>query len=260
MVDISFKYKVLLLGSAGVGKTSLLLRFVNDVFKEDYSATIGAQFLSKEVNLGLDENNEETKCQLNLWDIAGQTRFFDLRTTFYRGAHGALLIFDLTRKETLEDLNVWIKEMTPVLGTDLPILIIGNKLDLKKERKIKINEGKNFAKERKTLYLETSAATNENVEQAFWELARLIAAKEGKIKIPNKVVKQKVKKAGKEKGGASYIVKSKVKAYIKSQGMNTGGDLLSGNVMNRKIIAILDKAIEHATTSGRKTVQPEDIK
>lgn len=257
---VAFKFKILLMGAAGVGKTSLLFRFVNDMFNDDYAATIGAQFITKNVNLGLKDLDDD-EATLNIWDIAGQKRYIDLRTTFYRGAHGALLIFDLTRHETFKEVEDWYLEMTPVLGEEFPMLLIGNKSDLIDElgEAIDSAEIQKYAEDKGSYYIETSAKTGKNVEKAFWELARDVAAKEVGLKIPKKVIKKKIKIAAKEKGGASYIVKGKVRQYIKSNGCKTSSELLDGNVLNRIIGEILDNAIARARANGRNTVLTIDI-
>jgi len=192
---ISFKYKILLLGAAAVGKTSLLYRFVNNEFKKDYHATIGASFLTKDVKISLDDLNGD-KIQLIIWDVAGQPKFVDLRTTFYRGSNGALLIFDLTRKNTFKEINVWHSEMTKALEKDIPFVLLGNKSDLIKKKGVKINrnEAKSFAKTKNSIYIETSAKTGKNVEKAFLTLTRFIATRESGIITAKKKAKKAPKK------------------------------------------------------------------
>ena len=238
---INFKYKVLLIGPAAVGKTSLLHRFVDGVFKQDYAATIGAQFLTKEIE----------DSQLNLWDIGGQPRFLDLRTTFYRGTHGALLVFDLTRKETFEELNHWHFEMVKTLNREVPFVLIGNKLDLVKSRRaISKKASEKFAKERNSIYIETSALSGENVEEAFIELTRLIANRVDGQEIPKEVLKKALSK---------NFVKIRVRNYFKSQGFDIEDAVVDGNVLIKKINNIIDKAIENAKAAERIVIKPEDL-
>ena len=251
-MTVIYKFKCLLIGAPAVGKTSLMHRFVDDVFSKNYAATIGAQFLTKSLKLSPDKENDD-EAQLNLWDIAGQPRFLDLRTTFYRGTDGALIIFDLSRENTFEEISVWHSEMAQTLNREIPFILIGNKSDLK--RKVKANEAKKFAKERNSLYLETSAKTGKNVEDAFLELTRLIAASKEGIDLPKKALRKAIKK----KGGDSFIVKSKVKEYIKSNGCNSSRDIIDGDALNNVIIKILDKAIARTKANGRKTVKGKDI-
>ena len=251
---ISFKFKALMLGAPSVGKTSLVYRFVDNSFKKDYSATIGAQFLTKKVEFTPDTPNDDI-AQINIWDIGGSSNFIDLRTTFYTGASGALLIFDLTREKTLEELNKWHSEMTQVITKEIPIVIIGNKVDLlKKKKSAKIrSKAKAFAKKKKSIYIETSAKTGENVENVFFDLTRLMAGLDA-IKTAKKAKKKKPKK-----GREFYIVKSRIKGYIKSKGCSTAKTVLNGERLNEIIKEILDKAISSAKADGRKTVHPNDI-
>ena len=246
---IIYKYKILILGSPAVGKTSLLNRFVKEEFKVDYRTTIGAKFLTKEIVVS-GEKGEENAVLLSLWDVGGQSTFIDLRTTFYRGANGALIVFDLIRGKTFEEVDTWHKEMCSTLKTKLPFVLIGNKSDLiKKEgRKVNIKDPKKFAKDRKSVYIETSAKTGMNVERAFKELTRIIAETKGSEDVDLKKMKSE-----------AFFIKSKIREYIKSKGYQTSTDLIDGNVLNEIILEILDKAIAKTMVDGRNTVQPNDF-
>jgi len=254
-MTIILKSKIVLLGAAAVGKTSLLLRFVNDVFNSDYAATIGAKFLSKEIELGLI--NRDEKAQLTIWDIAGQPRFEDLRTTFYRGASGALLIYDLTRENTFDELETWYRELTNVLSEDTPIVLIGNKLDLvqKGDRAVDPEKAQTFAKSKNMIYIETSAKTGNNVDEAFFKLTQLIALKSGVIKKSD--ISKKAPTYKEEIG--NFLVKTRVYDYLKSKGVRISSDLLEGPILHARILEILDNAIERAKKNKRKTVQPKDL-
>ncbi|KKK42259.1 hypothetical protein LCGC14_0604100 [marine sediment metagenome] len=248
-MSIIYKFKVLILGPPAVGKTSLLHRFVDKEFKVDYTATIGATFLTKEIKIS-DEKADENTAQLSLWDVGGQHNFRDLRTTFYRGANGALIVFDLIREITFDEIAAWKSEMQETLMKDIPFVLIGNKSDLIKTegRKVKITLAKKFAKENNSHYIETSAKTGLNVEKAFRELTRIIAENEGGSDVDLKKVKAE-----------AFFVKSKVKSYIKSEGYQTSSDLLYGNVLNEIIINMLDKAISNSKKDGRNSILPKDI-
>jgi small GTP-binding protein len=250
MGNVIYKYKILILGSPAVGKTSLLHRFVSDEFLVDHHSTIGAKFSTKEIKISEDKANNNT-AQLSLWDVGGQPSYLNIRTTFYRGAHGALIVFDLIREKTFKEIKDWQREMHDTLSKDIPFIIIGNKSDLIKRegRKININDAKKFAKKKNSVYIETSAKTGLNVEKAFRELTRIIAEKEG-------VKDVSLKKAKAE----AFFIKSKVRDYIKSVGYKTSSDLVGGNVLNDLIIDILDKAIANAKADRRKTVQPKDFR
>ncbi len=208
---IIYKFKVLILGSPAVGKTSLLNRFVKEEFKVDYHTTIGAKFLTKEIIVSGDKGDENT-AQLSLWDVGGQSAFIDLRTTFYRGANGALIVFDLIREKTFNEVETWQEEMYRTLNKEIPFVLIGNKSDLiKKEgRKVNIIDAKRFAKDKKSVYIETSAKTGMNVEKAFRELTRIIAGQKGSEDIDLRKMKSE-----------AFFIKSKIREYFKSKGYKT---------------------------------------
>jgi len=175
-----FRFKLILCGAAAVGKTTLFHQFISGEFNLDYTATVGVQFLTKTIILD-DEIKKEV--HLALWDIAGQPRYVDLRTTFYRGAHGVLLIYDITREETFDELDLWLLELRTVLSEEVPILLIGNKFDLieEKGRQIESERVEDYSKEKKMFYVETSAKTGENVKEAFFGLSRrMISLNQGK--------------------------------------------------------------------------------
>jgi len=169
-----FLFKVVLIGEGGVGKTSTLNRFVKNQFQEQYILTIGANFLKKEVKF------KKTTVNLIIWDMAGQSRFASFRKNFYTDTSGALLIFDLTRADTYYKLENWIKELNESAG-EIPFVLIGNKCDLLEDlgRSIDPIKTEEFARNRNSIYIETSAKTGENVEEAFKELTRRMAESKG---------------------------------------------------------------------------------
>jgi len=171
---MEYQFKIILLGPGAVGKTSLLNRFVKNLFTTSYHMTMGVDFLKKELKI------EKGTAILNIWDIAGQDRFKFMRKNFYRGALGALLIFDLTREDTYNQLKEkWYPEMTQFLSKDIPFLLIGNKLDIIQEIGAVLDSdmARKYAESKGSIYIETSAKTGENVEEAFLELTRRVASK-----------------------------------------------------------------------------------
>lgn len=169
------KVKVCFIGDAGVGKTSLIKRFVLDVFDDRYIATIGTKVTKKIVEV--DDRGNNVKVMMLVWDIMGQKGFRELlREAYFFGAHGAIAVCDLTNKETLEELRYWIKALTDVAG-DVPIVFCGNKVDLENERVVKEQDVQELAAKYKARAYVTSAKTGQNVEAAFKELALGIAAK-----------------------------------------------------------------------------------
>lgn len=162
-------HKVIIVGPSAVGKTSLLNRFVHNEFVLKYKMTIGVDFLTKTVEY------QPTKfVKLHIWDIGGQERFKFLHRSFYEGASGALLVFDLSRQNTFSGMKTWLSEMQSIMKNNIPKVILGNKTDLLPEigQIINRSEAERYAKNKDCFYIETSAKTGENVEKAFIELTQ----------------------------------------------------------------------------------------
>jgi small GTP-binding protein len=169
----SYKLKVLLCGPAGVGKTSLIMRFIKSKFQNDYKLTVGVDILTKDVELAGDNI-----CTLSIWDIGGQERFSFIRSTFYKGAAGALLVFDLSRAATWDEIKNWRAEVKQFAG-DIPFVLIGNKLDLLADvgEVIDRDEARAYAESQGSVYIETSAKDNTNVDDAFITLTKRIVGR-----------------------------------------------------------------------------------
>ena len=164
--------KVVMIGAGGSGKTALVNRFLTQKFSEEYIVTIGSQFAVKTVALH-GNNGRNVVVKLLVWDLAGQQRFDFIRGSYYRGSKGALLVFDTTRKSTWVELPKWIKETEDALGERIPIILLANKVDLAEERVITTEMAEEFVQEHNLNgYLETSALTGQNVEEAFYLLAK----------------------------------------------------------------------------------------
>ena len=168
-----YKYKITLFGPGGVGKTSLLLRYIKDYFREGLKKTIGSTFLIKDVDI--DGKN----VRLLLWDIGGQPQFHKLRTIYFKGSNGALGVFDLSSSQTLLKIPGWISSIKKTVKKTIPMLLLGNKVDL--EREVDREEAEDLAKRLGCEYLETSAKTGENVEKAFEIVARACLKEAGEI-------------------------------------------------------------------------------
>jgi len=164
---MEFSFKVIIVGPSAVGKTSLLNRFVHNQFDLSYRLTLGVDFLTKTV-----EYEKSKLAKLQIWDIGAQERFKFLHRSFYEGAFGALVVFDLSRQQTFSGMKTWVSEMHSILNDNIPKVIIGNKSDLIPEigQIIDKNEVEEYTKNEGCLYIETSAKTGENVENAFLEL------------------------------------------------------------------------------------------
>ena len=168
-----YKYKITLFGPGGVGKTSLLLRYIKDYFREGLKKTIGSTFLIKDVDI------DGKSVRLLLWDIGGQPQFHKLRTIYFKGSNGALGVFDLSSSQTLLKIPGCIRYIKKTVKKTIPMLLLGNKVDL--EREIEREEAEDLAKRLGCEYLETSAKTGENVEKAFEIVARACLKEAGEI-------------------------------------------------------------------------------
>jgi len=166
-----YLFKFLVIGSAGTGKSCLLHQFIDSSFKEDSSHTIGVEFGSKIVAVG------GKTVKLQIWDTAGQERFRSVTRSYYRGAAGALLVYDVTSRETFNCLANWLSDARTLASPAIVILLVGNKKDLEEEREVTFMEAARFAQENGLMFLETSAKTGESVEEAFLKCSKNILAK-----------------------------------------------------------------------------------
>jgi small GTP-binding protein len=160
--------KVVLLGDSGVGKSSIVLRFVADNFKSDAEATIGASYMGKILQFN------EKMIKFNIWDTAGQERYHSLAKMYYRDANAAIMVYDITKKGSFDGLKRWHKELTEFGPKDIAVIIAGNKEDLVESEAVSPEEAQTFARSIGALYKKTSAKTNYGVEQIFRDLANKI--------------------------------------------------------------------------------------
>ncbi|NHI93682.1 MAG: GTP-binding protein [Candidatus Lokiarchaeota archaeon] len=165
-----YVFKILLLGDGGVGKTSLLRRYIDNTFEPDYKSTIGVQFMTKVVE------TEDTTTKLVIWDVAGQSKFTSYRHLYYKDAEGIILIYDMTRPKTFENLPIWIEDALKHTAKNTKIALLGNKADLEDKRVVSRRHGEIFSKSNPNIVLfeETSAKTGENVNNAYMALVRVI--------------------------------------------------------------------------------------
>ncbi|KAJ1105584.1 hypothetical protein NDU88_002989 [Pleurodeles waltl] len=166
-----FLFKFLVIGSAGTGKSCLLHQFIENKFKQDSNHTIGVEFGSRVVNVG------GKSVKLQIWDTAGQERFRSVTRSYYRGAAGALLVYDITSRETYNALTNWLTDARTLASPNIAIILCGNKKDLDADREVTFLEASRFAQESELMFLETSALSGENVEEAFLKCARTILNK-----------------------------------------------------------------------------------
>ena len=165
-----YAFKIFVIGDPSVGKTTLLLRFVDKAFRELYIPTVGVQVSLKSI-----EYNNNTLVKLNLWDIAGQEHFRSLRSNFYQGSNAVLIVFDLTNPKTFKNVQTWYLDMVKVMGP-IPGFLVGNKADL--PRQVSKFDGQDLADKLKLGFVETSAKTGENIDNVFQNLAEMLVEKE----------------------------------------------------------------------------------
>ena len=163
-----YQFKLVICGDPHVGKSSLVLRYINKVFNRSYLPTLGVNVSSRIIPIN------DVLVQLVVWDIAGQVKFENMRTAFYKGARSAFFVFDLTSRKSFESISNWYKDVQKKLKNyDFPVgFVIGNKKDLKKKRKISGEQAKKLAESLDLDYFETSALTGDNVKLAFEEIAQ----------------------------------------------------------------------------------------
>nr|CAB3265378.1 ras-related protein Rab-4B [Phallusia mammillata] len=163
-----YLFKFLIIGSAGVGKSCTLHQLLEKKFKEDSTHTIGVEFGSRIVHVG------GKSVKLQIWDTAGQERFRSVTRSYYRGAAGAILVYDITSRESFNSLSNWLTDAKTLASPNIVIILCGNKKDLDAEREVTFLEASRFAQENEINFLESSALTGENVEDAFNKCAKTI--------------------------------------------------------------------------------------
>ncbi|KAL8496214.1 hypothetical protein ACS0TY_020071 [Phlomoides rotata] len=156
-----YLFKVVVIGDSAVGKSNLLSRFARDEFDHNSKATIGVEFQTQVVDI----DGKEIKAQV--WDTAGQERFRAVTSAYYRGAVGALIVYDITRKTTFESIKRWLEELDTHCDTAVARMLVGNKCDLENIREVSVDEGKSLAEEEGLFFIETSALDSTNVKKAF---------------------------------------------------------------------------------------------
>jgi len=163
-----FLFKLLLIGDSGVGKSCLLLRFSDGTFNESFISTIGVDFKIKTIEL------DGKKIKLQIWDTAGQERFQTITSSYYRGAHGIILVYDITDPRSFDNINKWLKEIDTHSGGPVLKLLVGNKCDLEAQRAVPVAKGQELANTLQIPFIETSAKSVIRVDEAFLTLIKNI--------------------------------------------------------------------------------------
>ncbi|KAI9282546.1 small GTPase superfamily [Sporodiniella umbellata] len=179
--------KVIILGDSGVGKTSLMNQYVSQKFSEQYKATIGADFLTKEVLV------DNTLVTMQIWDTAGQERFQSLGVAFYRGADCCVMVYDVNNATSFQSLEQWhdefLTQASPRNSEQFPFVVLGNKVDLDEARRtVSLNRATDFCQAKGNLsHFETSAKEGTNIDQAFQEIAKNALKQEASIELYNEL-------------------------------------------------------------------------
>jgi len=169
--EYDYLFKLLLIGDSGVGKSCLLLRFADDTYTESYISTIGVDFKIRTIEL------DGKTIKLQIWDTAGQERFRTITSSYYRGAHGIIVVYDITDAQTFASVKQWLSEIERFACENVNRLLVGNKSDLKEKRKVETTTAKEFADSLGIPFIETSAKCASNVEEAFITMASEIKKK-----------------------------------------------------------------------------------
>ena len=164
-------FKVVLVGDASVGKTNLMSKYLKNEFKEDSKATVGVEFGAKQFTI----DGHAIKAQI--WDTAGQERYKAITSAYYRGAKGAFIVYDITRRDTFDSVDRWVNDLTAASDKNITIIVIGNKSDLEDQRQVTKEEGEEKATKLQVAFFETSAFSGENVEKAFEQMVNEIYKK-----------------------------------------------------------------------------------
>jgi len=166
-----YLFKLLLIGDSGVGKTCILFRFSDDAFNSTFISTIGIDFKIKTIEL------HGKKIKLQIWDTAGQERFQTITTSYYRGAMGIMLVYDITQSSSFGNINKWLRNIEDHATDNVAKLILGNKCDMEARRVVPTEQGEQLAKSKGLKFLETSAKANINIDKAFTMIAEDILQK-----------------------------------------------------------------------------------
>ncbi|MCO5580984.1 hypothetical protein L7F22_034859 [Adiantum nelumboides] len=159
--DYDYLFKVVLIGDSGVGKSNLLSRFTRNEFSLESKSTIGVEFATRTINV------EGKMIKAQIWDTAGQERYRAITSAYYRGAVGALLVYDITRHVTFENVERWLKELKDHTDSNIVVMLVGNKSDLRHLRAVSTEDGESFAETESVYFMEASALESTNVENAF---------------------------------------------------------------------------------------------
>ncbi|CAI2380012.1 unnamed protein product [Moneuplotes crassus] len=198
--DYDYLFKILLIGNSGVGKSSLLLRFSDDTFTGNFMPTIGVDFKIRTLEV------DGKTIKLQIWDTAGQERFKTITSSYYKGAHGIIVVYDVTDKESFKNIDTWMNEIEKHASDNVSRILCGNKSDLEDSRQVSTDEGKELSDTYNIRFIESSAKENANVEEAF-----TLMTKEIKSRVVHTEAKKPMQTQGKKLSAKSKSVGKKKK-------------------------------------------------
>ncbi|CAI2376675.1 unnamed protein product [Moneuplotes crassus] len=169
--DYDYLFKILLIGNSGVGKSSLLLRFADDTFTDNFMPTIGVDFKIRTLEV------DGRTIKLQIWDTAGQERFKTITSSYYKGAHGIIVVYDITDKESFKNIDNWMTEVEKHASENVSRILVGNKCDMDESRQVSTDEGKELADQYNIRFMETSAKESSFVEEAFTLMTKEIKSR-----------------------------------------------------------------------------------
>ena len=166
--NYNYLFKYIIIGDSAVGKSNILLRYVQDRFNEEFQSTIGVEFGTKNIEI------KNKICKIQIWDTAGQESFRSITRAYYKNSVCACIVYDITNRNSFQNVQQWIEDCKKQTPKTVLLVLIGNKLDLEKNREISYEEGESLALNNDMLFFETSAKTGENVEELFNKSAQII--------------------------------------------------------------------------------------
>ncbi|CAK56845.1 unnamed protein product (macronuclear) [Paramecium tetraurelia] len=169
--DYDYQYKIVIIGDSGVGKTNIMTQFTRGEFSEETKTTVGVEFANKQLVI------DDKIIKAQLWDTAGQERYRAIISSYYKGASGALIVFDITKQSTFDNVDRWMKEVQESTSNEISIILVGNKSDLRHLRQVSSDVSSAYASKHKIAFLETSAKDGANVNEAFNKLINEIHSK-----------------------------------------------------------------------------------
>lgn len=168
-VEYDFLFKIVLVGDSGVGKSSLISRFTTNEFSLESKPTIGVEFASRNI---VTADGKVVKAQI--WDTMGQDVYFSIATVYYRAALGGIIAYDVTNRASFDNIKRWLKQLRDHADPNIVIMLVGNKKDLRQQRQVSTDEAKEFCKQHRLFFIETSALADTNVKTAFETIVRQI--------------------------------------------------------------------------------------